>query len=290
MEDRQPLIKHGWLRALIYFIGVFVIMLLVTGAGYVLIKQLGITPDANSEGNILNFGIMYTVLGIFIFLFTFLMRRFVDRKSFKSLGFEWKNYKEEASIGFFSALGLLGIGSLILVALGYLTFISINADANAVLIELVIMVVVAFVEELLFRGYILNNLMTSMNKWIALLISAVLFGLVHGTNPGVTVFAVANVFLAGIFLGLNYIFTKNLWFGIFFHFAWNFLQGPILGYEVSGLKLQSMFQQSLTGPDLWTGGPFGFEGSALCPVLLTVSILSLGFGFTRKYATAQAAK
>jgi uncharacterized protein len=283
MEDKKPLIKQGWLRALIYFIGVFLIMLGASAVGYILLQQLGVARGADNEESILSFGVMYTLIGVFIFLFTFLMRRFVDRKSFKSLGFKFKNYKDEAAIGFFCAPVLLGIGSLILVALGYLTFFGINGDVDSLLFELAIMVVVAFVEELMFRGYLLNNLMTSMNKWVALLISAVLFGVVHATNPGVTVFAVANVFLAGILLGLNYIFTKNLWFGIFFHFAWNFLQGPILGYEVSGLKLHALFQQSVLGPDLWTGGPFGFEGSALCPLLLITSIVALGFGFSKKY-------
>ncbi len=75
-----------------------------------------------------------------------------------------------------------------------------------------------------------------MNKWVALLITSVLFALFHEANPDVSVFAIINILFAGILIGLNYIFTKNLWFGICFHFAWDYFQGPVLGYEVSGVE------------------------------------------------------
>ena len=284
MQDVKPLIGYGWLRALIYFVGAFFIMLLLPIAANALLTQLGLTAKTDEEST-LNLTIMYGVAGIGVYLFTFIIRRFVDRRDFKSLGFNWRGFTDEAALGFFTATALLGMGSLILVGLGYLTFLSISSSPDPLIIELAFMVVVAFVEELVFRGYVLNNLMQSMNKWIALMISAVLFGLVHIANPDVTILAVVNVFLGGLFLGLNYIYTRNLWFSIFFHFAWNFLQGPILGYDVSGLKMQSLFHQSLTGPELWTGGRFGFEGSLLCPLLLSLAIASFAYGFTRKYST-----
>jgi hypothetical protein len=285
MEELKPLIKYGWLRALIYFVVAIFLMLVLPMAGAELLSQLGLSGKSEEETP-LNFAIIYTIAGAGIYLATYFFRRFIDRRSFESLGFTWKGFTDEAALGFFMAIALLGIGSLILVGLGYLTFLSIGADGAVLAIELALMIVVAFIEELLFRGYVLNNLLQSMNKWVALAISAAVFALVHGANPDVTVLAVVNVFLGGLLLGLNYIYTRNLWFSIFFHFAWNFFQGPILGYDVSGLKMQSLFHQSLTGPGLWTGGPFGFEGSLLCPLLLTASIVGLVYGFSRKYGTA----
>ncbi len=112
---------------------------------------------------------------------------------------------------------------------------------------------------MVFRGYILNNLMESMNKWAALGVSAGLFTMAHGSNPGISFIAVINLALAGLLLGVNYIYTRNIWFGICFHFSWNFLQGPVLGYQVSGLPLQSVLQPSLQGPWWLTGGSFGIE-------------------------------
>lgn len=286
METTQkPIIKQGWVRALLYITGVTLIVYAFQRYSDVIMNQFT-AGNEDGEENILNFSILYGLMGLCIVLFTWLMRRFVDRKSFKSLGFNWKGYTNEAGLGFFGAIAMLGVGSLILVASGYISFISATFNISPLILEVAIMVVVAFVEELLFRGYLLNNLLQSMNKWLALAISSVLFALFHEANPEVTIFAIINILLAGILIGLNYIFTKNLWFGICFHFAWNYFQGPVLGYDVSGLKLTSVVQQTITGPEVWTGGPFGFEGSLLCPLLFAAAIVIFTFVFLKRYQPA----
>ncbi len=279
---QKPLIRQGWLRALIYFVGVSLIVYAFTNYSSYLTTEFEAGTEKGDE-SILQFGIMYLLMGVLLFLLTWICRKFIDRKSFESLGFTWKGYTNEAGLGFFAALALLGVGSVILVAMGYLSFITVNFNAGSLLPEIAIMIVVAFVEELLFRGYLLNNLMQSMNKWGALSITAALFSLFHGSNPDITLFAVVNIFLAGILFGINYIFTQNLWFSIFFHFAWNYFQGPVLGYDVSGLKLTSLLQQSMSGPEVWTGGSFGFEGSLLCPLLLVVAIIVFMYAFSKRY-------
>ncbi len=282
---QNPLVKQGWLRALLYFIGVSLIIYTFQIVGSVITNQFSQGSETGDD-SVLNFGISYLFMGIGVVVFTWLMRRFIDRKSFQSLGFTWKGYTNEAALGLFAGPALLGAGSLILVATGYLSFISAHFSAVPLLLDIVVMIIVAFVEELLFRGYLLNNLMQSMNKWGALSITAALFSLFHGSNPDITFFAVVNIFLAGLLLGINYIFTKNLWFSILFHFAWNYFQGPVLGYDVSGLKISSLLQQSLSGPEAWTGGPFGFEGSLLCPLLIMVCTIVFGYAFSKRYRVA----
>jgi membrane protease YdiL (CAAX protease family) len=121
--------------------------------------------------------------------------------------------------------------------------------------------------------------MQSMPPAIGLMISAFLFALVHLNNPGIGILPLVNLFAAGLMLGINYIYTQNLWFGIFLHFGWNFLQGPILGYPVSGISVSSIVQQSATGPSFITGGSFGFEGSAIGLVL----ILAVTFWVSHMY-------
>jgi hypothetical protein len=143
---------------------------------------------------------------------------------------------------------------------------------------------VSFTEELICRGYILNNLMQSMNKWLALALSSLVFAAFHSANPDVSIMSIINIYIAGLLLGINYIYTRNLWFSIFFHFVWNVFQGPVLGYDVSGLHLPGMLQQTLNGPDLLTGGPFGFEGSLICPLLTLAAIGYFGYSFSKRYA------
>lgn len=282
---KAPLIKPGWLRALIYCMLILAVVYLFSIYTVDILMLLGEQTE-NGDESILSFGALYALMGAAVFLITWLLRKFVDRQTFESLGFSWNGYSNEAGQGFFAALAMLGIGSLILIATGFSSFYLNTVDAELLFLEVAIMIVVAFVEELLFRGYLLNNLLQSMNKWIALAISAALFAAFHCTNPDITVFAVVNILLAGLLLGLNYIFTKNLWFGICFHFAWNYFQGPVLGYDVSGLKMSSVLQQTITGPDLWTGGLFGFEGSLLCPLIFILALFAFSFMFIKKYKSA----
>jgi membrane protease YdiL (CAAX protease family) len=150
-------------------------------------------------------------------------------------------------------------------------------------IAVVLMGLIALAEEMVFRGYILNNLMQSMHPWAALACSAVIFAVAHGSNPGITSIATVNLVLAGLLLGINYVYTRNLWFAILFHFSWNFFQGPVLGYEVSGLPLQSVLQPGLNGPWWLTGSPFGFEGSFIATCLLMLSLLVLHSVYTAQY-------
>ena len=143
-----------------------------------------------------------------------------------------------------------------------------------------ILFVAAFDEEIVFRGYLLNNLMDSMNRWWALGISSLVFALMHAGNPNVwsTFVPMTELFAAGFILGISYTFTKNLWFPTFFHFGWNFFQG-LFGFEISGMGVDSWkaiaHENSGQVPDIISGGAFGIEGSiiALCSTILGTGLI-----------------
>lgn len=273
---KKPLIRQGWLRVLLFC--VFYFMLLITGG--VVITLLFKTLRGNTDnitdllnGEYLWLSILVAVaLGLLaVVIFRFL----IDRKSFGSLGFQTTGFRNDAIAGFLMAISILGVGTMILYFSKHLTWTDITFSANDLFIELGLLVLVAFYEETIFRGYILSNLMESFNKWIALLISALLFAIFHADNPGINIIPVLNVFLAGILLGINYMYTRNLWFAIFFHIGWNFFQGPILGYKISGFNLSTLLQTELKGDLLLTGGDFGFEGSVFCTALELIAALLL---------------
>lgn len=277
MTEKKPLITHGWLRALLYIIVSVVSMFVALVVAGVMIGMNGgkdIIEDG--EQSIKSFLVTYSIIAIFMIGFAVLLRKIVDRESIISLGFRWKGFGNQATSGFFIALLLLSIGSLILVLFKFLFFTGAVLNITDMLYSFLLFLIVAFTEEIAFRGYILNNLMQSTSRWIALTISAIAFALFHFTNPGGdSILPMLNIFVAGYLLGINYIYTKNLWFAIALHFAWNFFQGPILGYEVSGFAATSLFQQTLQGPALLTGGDFGFEGSLICLILNTIACVLL---------------
>jgi len=123
-------------------------------------------------------------------------------------------------------------------------------------------VISGVVEEILFRGILFRITEQVLGTWLALLISALLFGPLHLFNPNATwIAAIAIALEAGILLAAAYVLTRRLWFAIGVHFAWNFTQGGIFGVAVSGNRAAGLLQATLTGPELLSGGEFGAEAS-----------------------------
>lgn len=210
----------------------------------------------------------------------YVFRNFVDRKSFGSLGFSYAHLIPDSIIGLLLGVVLICLGTTVIFALQGIEWIGRSFDAEELLISTVILLMVSFGEELVFRGYVLRNLMKSFNKWFSLLISSVLFTLVHFSAGQTPVTALFNIFLGGMLMGIAFIITRSLWLPVCFHFSWNFVQGPLLGFAVTGLPFKSLLTMQVTGPPLLTGGDFGFEASVVCSVLLLFT-----FGLTCYFDT-----
>ena len=118
-------------------------------------------------------------------------------------------------------------------------------------------------EELLFRGVLFRILEQAMGTVRALLASALLFGLAHIVNPDATLAGSLVIAIeSGIMLGLAYVVTRNLWFPIGIHLAWNFAQGGIFGASGSA-RPSGLVQMAYAGPDWITGGRIGTDMSAI---------------------------
>jgi uncharacterized protein len=277
----KPIIPQGWLRVIVFVVFYFSLLLV---AGFLLLYAQKQTPADNENKAVQGIPyLLFIINAIISVAAVWLFRKIIDRRSFESIGFAIDKNGIHAGTGFFLGILLLCAGTTILFFSKNLFWTDISFNGNDLFISLGLMVIVAFYEEIVFRGYILNNLLASANKWLALFISAFIFALAHLANPDFSIVAAINIFLAGILLGINYIYTKNLWFAIMLHFTWNFFQGPILGYDVSGLHLQSLLQHDIQGNELLTGGKFGFEGSLLATLVCVLAIVALGWVYEKKY-------
>lgn len=276
----KPLIPQAWLRALIFCVVYFALV-------YIAMVLLDNFMHANEKAAVPAVPYLAFIVGAVVSVaLVWLFRKFVDRRSFNSIGFAIDNNGSNAGTGFFMGALLLCAGTCILFFSKNLVWTDISFSANELFISFGLMVIIAFAEEIVFRGYILNNLMESVNRWVALLVAAFIFAIAHISNPDFSVVAAINIFLAGILLGVNYIYTKNLWYGIMLHFSWNFLQGPVLGYEVSGQQVKSLFQHDLQGNKWLTGGGFGFEGSLVATLLCLLAIGALIWVYEKKYTAS----
>lgn len=225
-------------------------------------------------------------------LSVWLAGRFLDRRPFAEFGFHlsggwWLD------LLFGMALGALLMTTVFLVqsGLGWVTvtgsFESLVPGAPfwlAVLVPATLFVCVGFYEELVSRGYQLRNAAEGLNSssigprgavLLAWALSSAFFGYLHAANPNATILSTANVAVAGLMLGCGYVLTGELAIPIGLHVTWNFFQGTVFGFPVSGLRIGGATFLSIEqgGPDLWTGGPFGPEGGLLAPAAMALGIL-----------------
>jgi membrane protease YdiL (CAAX protease family) len=159
----------------------------------------------------------------------------------------------------------------------------------AALLSLTFYFTVAAIEEFTFRGYQLQNLSEGLAGQrlgaqaaivAALLLSSAIFGLLHATNSNATATSTLNITLAGVLLGLPYILTGELAISIGLHLSWNFFQGTVFGFPVSGsVPSRRLLIPEQSGPTLWTGGAFGPEGGLLGTVATVIGcVLVIAWG------------
>lgn len=204
-----------------------------------------------------------------------LLLRFCENKRMDSLGMGISGRLGDIFTGLIVAAFIMGGGFYFLLKLGDIRIAKFHFNENLFLWNIVLFIIVSVTEEISFRGYILGRMLRSnMNKFLALLISAVIFMLFHLGNEHTSMLSLLNVFWAGVLLGSTYIYTKNLWYPISLHFFWNFLQGPVLGFSVSGMSTKSsLIHIKHSSNMLLNGGNFGFEGSLLCTLLIVLFIV-----------------
>lgn len=193
------------------------------------------------------------------------------------LGLSLKGRGKDLLAGAGVAVLLYAVGFGLSLLMGMVEVADVQWMPRDLLGALMFFLLVAVTEEVMLRGFVLGRMLSEgMNRFVALLLSSALFSAMHLFNPNFAFLPFVNILLAGCLLGASFLYTRNLCFPIVLHWFWNWLQGPVLGYEVSGTDCgQTLLTLRLKGSDLLTGGSFGFEGSLLCTVLLVVGTLAI---------------
>jgi membrane protease YdiL (CAAX protease family) len=216
----------------------------------------------------------------------FVARQFLDRRPIVSLGLKLSPQAfYDILTGIVITFFQMGLVYGVEIALGWTKFEGFAwqtegslAVAGGAGIWLVIFLIVGWQEELLSRGYHLQTLESGLNLFWAVLISSFVFGVLHLGNPNASWISTLGIVLAGLFLALPYILTRQLWLSIGLHIGWNFFEGVVFGFPVSGLETYRLLRHTVSGPDLWTGGAFGPEaGLLVIPAILLGSLLVFAY-------------
>lgn len=160
------------------------------------------------------------------------------------------------------AIGGLVMGGIFGVewALGAVAVNGVQPPDLRFAITLIQLAISALGEEILFRSLVLGGLVVMVRKrWLAVAVMAIFFGLAHAGNPDASALSVLGNALGGLMYGVAFLGSGGIWLPTGLHFAWNFFQGPVLGFPVSGLDMGGLLQQRPIGSDLVTGGSYGPE-------------------------------
>lgn len=217
-----------------------------------------------------------------VLLATYLARRFLDRRTLGSLGLSrYRGWLADIAVGIGLGVLLSLLGFLAQWGSGWLTIsgfawqsLSVSGLVGALALECILFVMVGFNEELLFRGYIMQNLAEDWGTVVAVFVTSALFGLAHLLNPYASLISTLSIALGGIFAAYGYLVTRSLWLPIALHFSADFFGGVVFGLPISGsLEDFRLIQVSVNGPEFITGGPFGPEAG-----LIGFGTLLLGMG------------
>lgn len=290
----KKIYNKGWLTAILSIIPFFIFAILFQGIGLGFTSALGeygiiefdfdtylevedVMRDYIAADTIIQY---FDLIGIFLLLW--ILMKYVDKEPFINLGFNIKGKMNDIILGMALGLLLMAVGYSTLIFLGEIKFVSFNYDLKSIILLFLLFIGVSVVEETYVRGYVLKNLLKSFNPVISLIISSAIFALLHFFNPNVNYIALTELFIAGILLGISYVYTKNLWFPIALHLSWNFFQ-VMFGFNVSGMDTYSLIEFEILENNNINGGDFGFEGSYLS-ILFSLIMIYFLWRYYKKFA------
>ncbi|MBU2494841.1 MAG: CPBP family intramembrane metalloprotease [Bacteroidetes bacterium] len=215
-----------------------------------------------------------------IFLSMLITAKYLDKRKMSEFGFHIdKKWISDLSAGLIMGIILISAIFTTEYLAGWITITGSFQTANddysfsyAIISSGFMFLCVGFYEEMQVRGYLLKNLSEGFNLkndpkrgiLIAVLISSLIFGFGHASNPNATLVSSISISLAGILLASGYLITGRLAIPIGFHISWNFFQGYVFGFPVSGnTSSASIIIIEQGGPDIWTGGSFGPEAGLI---------------------------
>ncbi|MGD2164797.1 MAG: CPBP family intramembrane metalloprotease [Anaerolineae bacterium] len=237
---------------------------------------------------------------------TWLAGRILDRRPFADFGFHLdRDWWIDFSFGLLLGAMLMLIIFVVELALGWVTVTGTLAASRpsvrfvpTILTALVSFVAVGFYEELFSRGYQLKNLAEGLRGSVfgartaiaaATLLSSLAFGGLHVGNPHATTFSTLSIALAGTMLATGFLLTGELAIPIGLHITWNFFQGSVFGFPVSGIDFRSasFLSTEQLGPALWTGGAFGPEAGLLGLGAMILGVLLTTVWVRRRYGRVE---
>lgn len=275
--DEKHRLRSGW-RFAIFAFAFFILAVLIATVSTGIFTAAGGVPGSPLFLCVFNLALLTAAL-----VAGWLCNRYLEHLPFTALGTSFTTgWLQRFSIGAVAGVATFCVAVLICVLLGGLTFSFNDVGSDAILrtlgLSLLVFTIAAASEEALNRGYPMQTFFHSDLRVFGIFFTAALFASGHLGNPDVSAFAWFNTFLAGVWFGVAYWRTGDLWFPFGMHLAWNWMQGAFFGVEVSGLTditSAPLLKEIDRGPAWLTGENYGIEAGAACTAALIASTVAI---------------
>jgi len=289
-KNREGKIRSGWKIAGVtgVFLGIVGILSVVIGiiaAGFLLLGgELDLhTMEFTKNGKRImdNVTIIAMFLQEVVMIITPIIAwKYIMKRPLSNMGLDsFKNHSKELLVGLLFGIISISVvfGALVLSKNAVVESWTPHFSADTI-IYLVLFILVGFAEEIYGRGFIMSALRQTRNVPVVIIVSSVIFAILHSTNSGIGIIPYINLTLVGVLFAYMYLKSGNIWMSIGYHITWNYFQGNVFGFKVSGTNTTGIITTSNKINNIFNGGEFGPEGG-----LFVTAILLLGFLFVKKF-------
>lgn len=199
--------------------------------------------------------------------------KYFEKTTYDYFGFSKENnvlaIKAGLGLAIFSVVGVVVI---LLISNNISLILSNNFKIGTIIILIILVLIQGFIEEIVFRGYLMTRLAAKKGKWIAIILSSLFYLVFRMSNPTTSKLDLINIFLISIVMSLLYWYFDNILVIAIFHAFWNCISGVILGFNISGIRVSdSLFAvKAISDKQILIGGSYGIEGSIIATVFFAI--------------------
>ena len=211
--------------------------------------------------------------------------KYLEKTTYEYFGFSKENNLVAFKVGLgLAILSLVGIVGILLMSNNISLTLSKDLKIGIIIILVILVLMQGFLEEIVFRGYLMTRLAAKKGKWLAILLSSIFYLVFRMSNPSSSKLDLINIFLISIVMSLLYWYFDNILVIAIFHAFWNCISGVIFGFNISGIRVSdSIFiVEAISDKQILIGGSYGIEGSIIATVFFAILGLLVYMGLYLK--------
>ena len=211
--------------------------------------------------------------------------KYFEKTTYDYFGFSKENNIVAIKVGFGLAIfSVVGVVAILLMSNSISLTLTKDFKIGTIIILIILVLIQGFLEEIVFRGYLMTRLAAKKGKWIAIILSSLFYLVFRMSNPTTSKLDLINIFLISIVMSLLYWYFDNILVIAIFHSFWNCISGVISGFNLSGIKVSdSIFVvKAISDKQILIGESYGIEGSIIATVFFAILGLLVYMGLYLK--------